>query len=662
VKVDADTYKTPGGGLDPSWAPDSRWIGYTKILPNHMRAVFAYSLETGKATQITDGMSDARYAVFDKNGEHLYFTASTDAGPTTGWLDMSGMDRPVTRSVYVAVLRQDLPSPLAPESDEEKGETAKKDGDEKKPDAAEAKDKDKKEPAPVRIDFERIGQRILALPIPARNYSGLYAGKTGTLFLLEDQPVSRLGPPDQTVQKFELKTRKTERLLGGVRGFDVSFNGEKLLYCKSEQCFIVGSGSEPKPGEGKLKLDEMQVRVDPRAEWKQMYDEVWRIERDFFYDPNLHGVDLKTYKARYEPYLARLGSRPELNDLLTEMLGELTVGHLYVRGGAQPEVKRIPGGLLGADYKIENGRYRFAKVYDGENWNPELRAPLTQPGVNVVEGEYLLAVNGRELRGTDDIYSFFEETAGKSVVLKVGPEPDGTKSREVTVVPVGNEFGLRNLAWIEENRRKVEKLSGGRLAYVYLPNTANAGYTFFNRYYFAQVDKAGAVIDERYNGGGAAADYIIDYLRRPLMNYFMTRDGEPFTTPTGAIFGPKVMIINESAGSGGDLMPWMFRRAKIGKLVGKRTWGGLVGIFDFPPLIDGGTVTAPNLAFYNTEGQWDVENHGVPPDVEIEFDPQAWRAGHDPQLERAVEIALADLERNPPPVGHRPAFPNYHKK
>ncbi len=654
VKVDADIYKTPGGGLDPAWAPDSRWIAYTKILKNHMRAVFAYSIETGKTAQITDGMSDARYAVFDRNGESIYFTASTDAGPTSGWLDMSSMNRPVTRSVYVAVLRKDLASPLAPESDEEKPEAAKKKDDDK--------GKDKKEPAPVRIDFEGIGQRILAMPIPARNYGGLHAGKTGTLFLIEDPPVVAQGQPEETVQKFELKTRKTEKFLDGVRAFDISFDGEKVLYRKADQWFIAKSDAPPKPGDGRLKVDEMEVRIDPRAEWKQMYNEVWRIERDFFYDPNLHGVDLATYKARYEPYLERLGSRPELSYLFMEMLGELSVGHLYVRGGATPEIKRVAGGLLGADYKIENGRYRFAKVYDGENWNPELRAPLTQPGVNVVAGEYLLAVGGRELKASDEVYSFFEETAGKSVVLKVGPDPAGAKSRDVTVVPVESESGLRNLAWIEENRRKVGKLSGGRLAYVYLPNTSVAGYTSFNRYYFAQEDKAGAVIDERFNGGGAAADYIIDYLRRPLMNYFMTRDGEPFTTPTGSIFGPKVMIVNELAGSGGDLMPWLFRKAKVGKLVGKRTWGGLVGIFGFPPLIDGGTVTAPNLAFYNTEGAWDVENHGVAPDVEVEFDPQAWRTGHDPQLERAVEIALAELEKNPPPAGQRPPFPNYHKK
>jgi tricorn protease len=248
------------------------------------------------------------------------------------------------------------------------------------------------------------------------------------------------------------------------------------------------------------------------------------------------------------------------------------------------------------------------------------------------------------------------------VALKVGPEPDGAKSREVTVVPVENESGLRNLAWIEDNRRKVDQMSGGRLAYVYLPNTAGGGYTNFNRYYFAQVDKQGAVIDERFNGGGAAADYIIDYMRRPLMNFFATRDGAPFTTPVGSIFGPKAMIVNEYAGSGGDMMPWMFRKAGIGKLIGERTWGGLVGIFGFPPLLDGGRVTAPNLAFYNTEGAWEVENHGVAPDIEVDYDPQAARAGHDPQLEKAVEVVLAELEKNPPPVYKKPVFPNYHQK
>jgi tricorn protease len=435
-----------------------------------------------------------------------------------------------------------------------------------------------------------------------------------------------------------------------------------MLTRKGDAWTISAAGEAPKAGEGALKLDAGQIRVEPQAEWRQMYREAWRIQRDFFYDPNLHGLDLKAAQSKYGPYLERLGSREDLNYLFSEMFGEISVGHLFVGGGARPELKRVKGGLLGADYRIENGRYRFARIYNGENWNPQLKAPLTQPGVNVVAGEYLIAVNGREVRATENLYSFFEETAGKSVLLKVGPDPSGANAREVTVVPVEDESRLRHLAWIEDNRRKVDQLSGGKLAYVYLPNTAQGGYTNFNRYYFAQVDKHGAVLDERFNGGGSVADYIIEALRRPLMSWWTTRDGQDFRTPAAAILGPKAMIVNEYAGSGGDWMPWMFRKAGIGPLVGKRTWGGLVGIYGFPPLMDGGFLTAPNLAFYNTTGEWEVENHGVPPDIEVELDPALWRAGRDPQLEKAVEVVLAELKKSPPPVRKRPPYPNYHRR
>jgi tricorn protease len=415
-----------------------------------------------------------------------------------------------------------------------------------------------------------------------------------------------------------------------------------------------------KPGEGALKVEDLEVYVDPQAEWRQMYAEAWRIQRDFIYDPNLHGLDLKATEAQYRPYLESVGHRGDLNYLFTEMLGQTVLGHTFIGGGALPEPPRTRGGLLGADYRVENGRYRFARIYNGENWNPNLRAPLTQPGVNVKAGEYLLAVNGREVRSSDSVYSFFEETAGKSVVIRVGPNPDGTNSRQVTVVPVDGEGGLRNLAWIEDNRRKVETLSSGRVAYVYLPDTGLGGYTNFNRYYFSQINKEGAVIDERFNGGGTAADYIIDYMRRPLMNMWTTREGKDFTTPVGSIYGPKAMIINEFAGSGGDLMPWLFRKANVGPLVGKRTWGGLVGIYDYPQLMDGGGVTAPRVAFYNLNGEWEVENFGTAPDIEVELDPQAWRAGRDPQLEKAVEVVMEALKKNPLPKPRKPAYPNYH--
>jgi tricorn protease len=672
VKVDTDLFDSPLHEFDAVWSPDSRWLAYTKQLQNHLRAAFVYSLEERKARQVTDGMSDALYPCFDENGKQLYFTASTDTGLTTGWLDMTSSEHPVTRSVYVMVLRKDLPSPIAPESDEEKppeekkkeGETAQATEKDKSKEAEKEKEKEKeKEPVKVQIDFENINQRILALPIPPRNYYALAAGKEGALYLSEGPQVDTEegpGPTKVTIQRFDLKTRKTDKILEGVTAFQVSDNGEKMLYRIAESWFINPAEKPPEAGKGMLKLDSMEVYVDPPAQWRQMYHEVWRIERDFFYDPGFHGLDLRQAERAYAPFLEGVASRADLNYLFAEMLGQINVLHMYVAGGWRPEIKAVKVGLLGADYEIASGRYRFVRIYSGENWNPQLHAPLTQPGVNVKTGEYLLAVNGRDLHATDRLYSHFLETASKQVVLKVGPDPEGKDARDVTVVPVESETGLRHLAWIESNRKKVDELSQGKLAYVYLPDTAGGGYTNFNRYYFAQVGKEGAVIDERFNGGGSLADYIVDYMHRSVMSLIMTREGETVTEPAQAIYGPKAMIINEFAGSGGDALPWLFRKQGIGPLVGMRTWGGLVGIGGYPQLIDGGRVTAPRWAIYGTKGQWEVENHGIAPDVEVELDPKLVREGHDPQLEKAVEIVMEMLKKNPPPSYPRPPYPNYH--
>jgi tricorn protease len=326
-----------------------------------------------------------------------------------------------------------------------------------------------------------------------------------------------------------------------------------------------------------------------------------------------------------------------------------------------PRGKQVQGGLLGADYEIVNGRYRLKRIYTGESWNPDLRAPLSGPGVTVKEGEYLLAINGHALTATDDVSAWLEGTAGKRTSIRVGPDPSGANARDVTVQPVANEQGLRNLAWIEDNRRKVDALSGGKLAYVYMPDTGSAGLTSFNRYFFAQVEKSGVILDERFNGGGQVADYVIDVLNRPLLSYNVFRYGATTKSPSGSIQGPKVMIINEQAGSGGDMMPWMFRYTKAGTLVGKRTWGGLIGVLGFPPLMDGGTVTAPNVRIFSPTGEWIAENTGVAPDVEVELDPKTVASGHDPQLERAVAIAMEQLQKNPPPEPKRPAYPDYQK-
>jgi tricorn protease len=683
VKVDTNTYDNPWRVMDPDWSPDSKWITYTKQLKNRMCAVFVHSLESGKSTQITDGLSDARFANFDKNGKYLYFTASTNAGPTTGWLDMSAFPHQTTRSVYVVVLKKGEASPLAPESDEEKvaeeKPAEKKDGatggqgdgakaDEKKADVAQAaagaaRPGAAKEPPKVTIDFEGVGQRILALPIPARNYVGMGVAKPGILFISEGGVGGLLGGGPVTIHKFELEKKKFDKAQEGVTAFRLSANGEKMLVGQgagpAQRFTIMPTMTPPKPGEGVLNIGDMEVYVDPKAEWRQMYNEAWRIQRDFFYDPGLHGLDYEGSKKKYEAYLDSVAHREDLNYLFREMLGNMSVGHHNSFGGDAPQPNFVPTGLLGCDFKVENGRYRFAKIFNGENWNPQLRAPLTQPGVEVNVGDYLIAVNGREVRSTENVYSFFESKANKQVLIKVSANPDGSNAREYTVVPVGAEVGLRNLDWIESNRRKVDQLSGGKLAYVYLPDTAGGGYTNFNRYYFSQIDKEGAVIDERFNGGGTAADYIIDYMRRPLMNRWATREGEDFSTPSASIYGPKVMIINEYAGSGGDLMPWLFRKAGVGPTVGKRTWGGLVGIYDFPPLVDGGYISAPRVAFYNLQGEWDVENYGTPADVEVDLDPAAWRQGKDTQLEKAVQVAMDLLKKNPPLKPKKPAYPNY---
>ena len=674
VKLSTDRFDSPLQEFDVQWSPDSKWLTYTLQLENHMRGVFVYSLDSQKATQVTDGMSDAVFPAFDKNGKYLYFTASTNMGLTTGWLDMTSEAHPVTRSVYVAVLRKDLPSPLAPESDEEKPD-AKKDEEAGKPNAdgdtaksgadgdkAKSKEDGKKpEAVKVQIDFDGLSQRILALPIPARNYFGLWAGKEGVLYLVEGPLVEgEGGPPHTTVQRFELKTRKTEKIVDKVEAFDLSSNGEKILYRQGEHWFINPAAKPPEAGKGALNTGNVEIYVVPRDEWKQMFHEVWRIERDFFYDPHFHGLDIHKAEQVYAPFVDGITSRADFNYLLAEMLSNINVLHMYVAGGKHPDIPNVNVGLLGADYTIDSGRYRFSRVFNGENWNPQLHAPLTEPGVNVKEGEYLLAVNGRDLTANDEIYSYFQETAGKQTVIKVGAHPDGSGSRDVTVVPVDSEVALRGLAWIEGNRRKVDELSGGKLAYVYLPNTAGAGFTNFNRYYFAQVGKKGAVIDERFNGGGQLADYIVDYLHRPVMSQVMTREGESYDEPVEAIFGPKAMIINEFAGSGGDAMPWYFRKAGVGPLVGTRTWGGLVGIGGYPQLMDGGTITAPRWAIYGLKGQWEVENHGIAPDIEVGLDPKLVREGHDPQLERAVEVVLDQLKKNSLPIYTKPPYPNYH--
>jgi len=419
-----------------------------------------------------------------------------------------------------------------------------------------------------------------------------------------------------------------------------------------------------KPVEVKIDLEGLDQRIlvlpVPARHYRSLQageNKLYYL-RDFFYDEYMHGADWDAICEKYRPFLDHIGHRSDLNLLFAEMFGELVVGHAYVGGGDVPTPEHVACGLLGADYEIVDGYYRIKRIYRGLNWHPELRAPLTEPGVNVAEGDYILAVNGRPLRAGTNIYGLFEKTADRMTELLVGPTTDEKDARTVTVKPIDGETALRHWSWVEGNRSKVNEMSNGRVAYVYMSNTSVEGYNSFNRYYFSQLNKQAVVIDERFNGGGSIADYVIDMLSRPLLCHWATREGRIFHSPNASIFGPKVMIINEYAGSGGDAMPLFFRRRGLGKLVGKRTWGGLIGIYDYPVLMDGGTVTAPRLAIFSPDNEWEVENEGVYPDVEVEMTPRLVIEGRDPQLEKAVEIVLEELERNPPPKMERPAPAN----
>jgi tricorn protease len=635
----------PVNTLTHNWSPDSRWIAYTLSSRTYHQTIYVYSVETGESHAVTQGMSVAAEPVFDASGKYLYFSASTDAGPVVQWFAQSNAGMRLTNGLYMAVLAADVPSPLKRRSDEAVEEP-------------EEESEPEEDDVQVRIDFEGIDQRIVALPVPPAFYYGLTPGADGQLYYLRADAMGGFGQPlgGAALNRFELSTREQETLLASATQFRMSADTKKLLVQSSGSWMIAAAGKIT-PGDGRLATDDVEVRIDPRAEWEQIFDEAWRINRDYFYDPNMHGADWPAMKRKYAAFLPDVATRSDLNRVMQWMFSELAIGHHRVGGGDRiNRPDNVPGGLLGADFEISDGRYRFSKVYGGLNWNRNLRSPLTEPGVGVVAGEYLLAVNGSDLRSPENLFSRFENTADKIVEITVGPNANGSGSRAVQVVPVANEGALRNRDWVEGNIRKVHEATDGRVAYVYVPNTAQPGYDYFRRYFYPQADKDAIIVDERYNGGGQLADYYIDVLNRPVVSYWATRYGEDIKTPIASIQGPKAMIIDETAGSGGDLLPWMFRKFDMGPLIGKRTWGGLVGILGFPVLMDGGGVTAPNLGIWTEDG-FIVENVGVPPDIDVEYTPAEVIAGRDPQLERAIEWVLAELERNPPQKPTRPAFP-----
>jgi len=600
------------GAMGLVWSPDSKWLAYAKTFPKSLRRVVVWSRGGELARPVTDAMADAIAPAWGRGGAHLFFLASTDLALGSGWANTSQMGADPTYGVYVAVLKADDATPFAPESDEEAAEDKKKDEDKKK-----GKDKEKgkgegdeekdEKPIEVKIDFEGIERRIVALPMPAARYQSTLAGPEGSLFVGQRNPEGR----DSTLHKFSLEKREAKVFAKSVSAVSISGDGKKLLYKSGESWLVVGTEAPP-TGEEKPLGVALRMNLDRAAEWKQIFDEAWHYERDFFYDPSLHGRDWSVVRERYAPLIPWIRHRADLGYVLDQMNGELSVGHSFVFGGDMPEVDTSRVGVLGADLGAHENRWRIERIYTFESWNPEMQAPLDRPGLKVEARHYLVAVDGVELTAADDPYRLLDGTAGRQTVLQINDKPSLDGAWTATVEPIASEDALRQRAWVEDNRRRVDELSGGKLAYVWVPNTGTPGVVSFNRYFFAQQDKLGAVIDERFNGGGLLDDYMVDLVTRRLRAAITNEvpGGKPFRLPAG-ILGPKVLLINERAGSGGDFFPWVFRQQKAGPLIGTRTWGGLVKSSVHYRMVDGGGITAPdNAEFDPNENRWIGENEG----------------------------------------------------
>ncbi len=657
--------KSPAGEIQQfAWSGDSRWLAYARPEANNFNRVMLASIPDGKVTAVSDGLTDDFAPAFDPEGRWLYFVSRRAIDlPTFAFEYNFGYAR--TDKILALSLKADGAPPAAYQSDEETGAAAKDEGKAKD----EAKGDEKagaKKPAgtaPVAIDLAGLGERAAELPIPPGRYSGIHAFKGKVLYVALDEPdPDANGNGTGAVHCFDLEKRKDKTVIAGVDpNFATTTDGGKVLYRADDKFGIVDADEGKKPGDGKLGADALMATVDPRQEWMQMFNEAWRLERDFYYDPAMGGLDWKAVGEHYRQLVPFVAHRADLNYILGELIGELSTSHAYVGGGDTPPVAKVDIGLLGADYDLDaaSGHYRFRTIYRERDWNGKDAAPLGEPGVGVREGDYLLSVNDRPVKSPENLYAAFEGTVGKLTRITVGSSPGDAKPRTYTVKPVRSEGPLRYRAWVAANREKVEKATGGRIAYIHVPNTSMQGVIEFTRQYYPQVDKQGIIVDERFNGGGFIPDFFIDRLRRTTVSYWSTRDGDDFRTSPNAIDGPKCILVNQYAGSGGDCFPYFFRQAGLGPVIGKRTWGGLVGISHSLPLVDGGAVTMPDFGFWDLEGRWAVENHGVDPDIEVENAPDAMVAGHDPQLEKAIEYSLEQLRTNPP---KKPARPGYKRQ
>lgn len=646
IKIAEDANYIPGAFRDlfGSWSHDANFIAYTTITETNFERAWVYSLAENKAYAVTDALSNVTEPTFDPSGKYLYLLASTDAGPVVNWFDQSSQDMEATNSIYLITLQKQVPSPFAKENElEEVKDSA----------GGKAPYKADSNVTKLRIDWDGIQSRIVPLPLARGRYRSLQVKKEGELFYLSAAP--RNATPT-TLNLYSLKKRKDETIMP-ADGYKIAAKGEKTVFVTKGKWGMVATGQKP-GADAMINTASIQVKVLPKEEWQNIFNEAWRVNRDYFYDPNMHGVNWAAMKKKYEPLLPDVASTNDLYRIMQWMFSELSVGHhrFDATGDRRVNPDFIPGGLLGADYEVKNNRFRIKKIYGGLNWSPDLRSPLTEPGVNVQVGDYIMTVNGAEVTADKNFYSYFENTAEKIVTLSVASNADGANRRTVKVVPIASETGLRNRDWVEGNIRKVSEATNGQVAYVYVPNTTTQGHEYFKRYFFPQANKAAIIVDERFNGGGQLADYYIDLLKRPVQSYWKYRYGKDQKAPNASIQGPKVMLIDETAGSGGDYLPYLFRQAQLGTLVGKTTWGGLVGVLGYPEFIDGGVVTAPNLAFFDEKG-FGIENVGTPPDVEVEQWPSEVINGHDPQLEKAIQIIMEALKNNPPKKAPSPQLP-----
>lgn len=653
-RVDSSTYSYQEQWF-PNWSPDGRWLTYSKHLPNRVRTVFIYDVQAGQTHQITDGHTHTQFPVFDRGGKYLYFISSANAGTSEfGWGVLnSEFARPlVTRKLHVLTLQDDQPIPITPV-----GPNADAHADEVL--------------SQTRIDFTNIGQRTIDLSLPPGDYEQLATGKPGFLYVsaIEWPKSPALGArPSRTLYLYDLsKPPRLEKIVEDIGGFDISHDGNRLLYTKGRgpDWFLVSALTAVKPDEGKLDLKKVEVAVDPQAEWKQMYHESWRIMRDWFYDPNHHGQNLSELERHYGEYLPGIVRRTDLNALLNRMLGHISVSHLGVGGGDAPPPAGPPDrtGLLGADFDVDQGRYRFRRILRTVPYSSPsgfAPAPLDLPGTRVKEGEYLLAVEDQNVETSKSVYSYFEGKAGQPVKIKVGPRANGDGARVVKVFPLspGSESQIRRANWSEQNRVLVERLSGGKLGYVYVENYGSAILDFI-RGLSGYSDRPGLIIDQRFNGGGITPDYLIEWLRRKPLYDYTFREGNDIPVPVNPGPAVKVLIINENNFSAAETFAFMYKLARVGPIVGLRTGGGGIGPYVFTPqLIDGGNVQLPNRAAYNPDGtSWGIENSGVSPDLEVEITPKDWIASRDPQLEKAVMVAMEELKKVQPVLPKRPKYP-----